>query len=217
MRSSLEPGRRAQPFPGMWAYALPVMALAAGALFFVYYLYINVTSLSASLTQVVMPGTAQIHLPKAHDYTVFHEYRSVVDGVRYATRKSPAELECAIASLSGAQVALRKPSGSSRYSIMDRAGVSIFTFTITQPGEYEVSCRWKDASPEPQTVIAIGHGFGWDLFTTVLGALAILGAAMVFPVLLFVIIYLRRKKTGEPGGGDGPRGPYDRPSPIEPR
>ena len=77
--------------PSRWYYVLalfiPIFACAGTAVL----VYRSVPELPGALeevgvqdlTQVVVPGSADVSFPKKGAYAVYYEYRSVIDGVNY--------------------------------------------------------------------------------------------------------------------------------------
>ena len=47
-----------------------------------------------NLTQVVVPGSADVSFPQKGAYAVYYEYRSVIDGVSYARDEYPPIMRC---------------------------------------------------------------------------------------------------------------------------
>ncbi|MDP6542811.1 MAG: hypothetical protein QGH60_02405 [Phycisphaerae bacterium] len=71
--------------PSGWYYVLAGLVLAGGIAGFALFLFSGLTDLSGGLTQMVVPGEHELTLSEAGDYTVFHEYRSVVGSKVYST------------------------------------------------------------------------------------------------------------------------------------
>ncbi len=177
-------------------YGLVFVAGAIGVLILCYYLYVNITSLSASLIRVAVPAETEIALPVADDYIVFHEYRGEFNGDRYSVKPGVDDMDCSMESAdTGERVTLRKPGGSYSYTIMGRSGVSVLEFTANSPGIYRFSCFYKDGSDGPFTVFTIGQGFFGELINIILGSLVIVAGSLVASTLLFVFVYEKRRRA----------------------
>jgi hypothetical protein len=82
--------------PSWWYYLLAIPGFLIGAGLFVYFLWTGVKSATADLTQVVVPGEADLTLAKPGTYTIFIENPSEVNGKAYSSSESVAELTCKV-------------------------------------------------------------------------------------------------------------------------
>lgn len=162
--------------PTRWFYVLavliPVFACGVTALL----VYRSVPKLPGALetmginnlTQVVVPGSAEINFPKAGAYAVYYEYRSVIDGVKYVRAKHPPNLDCQLKSkATGADIELAPDYVEGNvYSTQnqERVGVLIKSITIKNPGTYTFSCQYSNESTNPDIVLAIGPNIVWEFF-----------------------------------------------------
>jgi hypothetical protein len=184
----------AKPPPGRGWYilacALVFAALAAMGIF----IFARISGIGASLTRVVVPGQAELRLDKTGDYTIFHEYRSVVDGrVYYAV--SLSGLRVTVTAPDGSALALTSPRATSRYNVSGRSGVSVFAFNVAAPGTYRLTAFYEDGRSEPRTVLAVGSGFVGSILLTVLGAFLIMIVGVGAGVALGVTVYRRRQRA----------------------
>ena len=131
---------------------------------------------------VVIPTETTLTLDPAGTYTIFHEYESVVDGVRYKGRRLPDMLT--LRTVDGDTIIEIESIGSySNYSMGERSGESAYRFTIEESGEYLLSASYKDNDTPGQTVLSIAHWhFDMTRFGTGMGlifALEGLGIALL--------------------------------------
>jgi hypothetical protein len=84
---------------------------------------------------------------------------------------------------------------SSTYEFGGRSGRSIFDFRIDQPGVYALSAGYPQGQPGPEVVLAVGKDFTTGLFTTILGALALVFGSMGIAVAITLITLLKRSKN----------------------
>jgi len=165
------------------------------------------------LTQVVIPGSKDITFAESGAYAVYYEYRSVVDGAVYASRKTPPALVCnLISTATGAEVGVAPDYvETNTYSTKDRerVGVLIRSITIDEPGTYTFSCRYEDGRSQPEIVLAVGPNFMWEFlgivarsgFALAAGVVALSGSSLVALVIATVIAVKRHQSKRAAMGG----------------
>lgn len=176
-------------------WGLPFLLLGMGL--FGYTLFQGITHAADSLTQVVVPGTAELALHRG-TYTVFLEEESEVNGKIYSTTQPVDGLACRVSSAqNGSAIAVRRPNMNTTYSVGERSGHSVLEFLINQDGNYTFACDYGENAPGPEVVVAVGSGVGEAISRTVLGALAAFfggAAAGLIPVVIVVIMRERQKR-----------------------
>jgi hypothetical protein len=178
----------------LWFVVIGVIAVAsivAAAL----YAMPRLDTVGSDMIRVVVPGNAVLELDKPGDYVVYHEKHSTVDGRYYASDRVEG-LRVRLTTDTGAEVPVGEPKYSATYSIGNRSGTSIYSFTVDRPGRYRLVASLEGGRTEPKAVLAIGQGTVWGIFRLVLGTLAIaFGGIGVAAVLLFVVLWRRSKKV----------------------
>jgi len=172
------------------AGAIAIGGFVASAL----YVLPRVASVDSGMIRVVVPGTAALALGKAGSYTIFHEKRSIVDGQYYASESVPG-LRLELVSESGGAPLRLEPSTSTSYSIGNRQGVSIFAFTVEQPGQYRLTSRMSGG----QAVLAIGQGTFGAILALVGGAMAIGFAGLAIAGIIVALVIWQRSKAPAKG------------------
>ena len=181
-----------QPPTRGW-YVLAAVLAITGATVAGLFIYHRVTTMTGRLIQVVVPGEAALPLQPG-SYTIFHEYRSEVDGRVYSAN-SLAGLHVELRAPDGRRIALTSPSGTSRYTIAGRAGVSVFTFEAPAQGIYSLTAAYEDGARQPQTVLAIGTGFVMEILTTVAISLALIFGGIGGAVAIIIPTALARRRA----------------------
>jgi hypothetical protein len=201
--------------PTRWYYVLalliPVLACTGTA----FLVYPTVPELPGALeatgihnlTQVIVPGSAEIYFPKTGAYAVYYEYRSIVDGVRYDRDRYPPSLDCQLMSMATGAHAPLEPDyiEGNKYETRERVGVLIHHISIVQPGAYNFSCRYADGRTDPRVVLAVGPNIVWEFFNVaakpvaaiVCGALVFVGACGISLLIIGFVAFKRHqsKKT----------------------
>jgi len=162
--------------PSRWYYVLalliPFIACVGTALL----VYPNVPELPGALeavgvknlTQVVVPGSADVSFPQKGAYAVYYEYRSVIDGVSYARDESPPIMRCQLMSKATGEAIKLEPTNVKGNVYVthnpNRAGVMYKQIVIDQPGTYTFSCQYTDGATIPKSVMAVGPNIVWGFF-----------------------------------------------------
>jgi hypothetical protein len=203
--------------PSGWYYGLAVLALLLGFPIAVAASYPAVRAVPAAiekaydlsrLTQVLVPGSAEITLSRTGAYAVYYEYRSVVDGTEYSGSQEPPSLECSLASATTGRELPVVPDvvETNRYDAGPgrRAGLLIMSTTINDPGNYTFSCRYPDGREQPEIVLAFGHNIVWECIGVITrtagpllrGLAALVGSGVVASGIVIVVAILRYAANG---------------------
>ncbi|HXY25950.1 MAG TPA: hypothetical protein VEI73_14940 [Candidatus Acidoferrum sp.] len=180
-----------------WWYAAPgVILIVAGTGLFVYFLLQGFLHVTDGLTQVIVPGKAELSLKTPRIYTIFLEEQTVIDGRIYSTTQSVNGLKCFVTFKAGnEQIPLRHPSMSASYDVNGRSGHSVLEFPIRQSGQYELSCSYPEDTKGPQTVLAVGTGVGEKIIATVWQSLFAFFGGIGGGLLIIVVVYLKREEA----------------------
>ena len=179
--------------PSWWYYVVAGVVMAAGVTWFTWFLLTGLTGLATDMTQMVLPGEHELELSEAGTYTVFHEYKSVVDGKVYSTAGDLSNLYCTLVAVSsGKEMPLPRSTMNSTYSLGTRAGASVFECQVNEPGKYVFSAAYPNGRTEPEVVFTIGHGFTRSLLTIIFGSMGIMGGSFILAAVIAVITAIRR-------------------------
>ena len=200
--------------PTRWYYVLAIFIPIFACLVTAFIVYGNVPKLPGALddlgvknlTQVVVPGSAQIHFPESGAYAVYYEYRSVIDGVSYYGNEYPPSMRCHLSSKStGESVKLDYSTVEGDvYTYPKRAGVMFKRISIDQPGFYNFSCQYPDGRSYPKIVMAVGPNLVWEFFNVALkpiasvlcGSLAFVFAGVI-SILIIAFVAIKRHRSNE--------------------
>ena len=197
-----------------WAYGFAALALILGCLLTMMSFYQTFPNIPGeleervtldNLTQLVIPGSADITFAKPAAYAVYYEYSSVINGVRYEIGLQPPSLECALTSkTSGEQVhAVADYVETNTYSTKDqeRVGVLIMSIAIHDQGIYTFACQYPDGRTHPEIVVSVGPNFIWEFFNIfakvgcqILSGMAIFFFSVLFSIII-IIVAVKRSQT----------------------
>ena len=189
--------------PSRWFYVLAFLITIFACLGTAFLVYPNVPELPGALeaigvknlTQVVVPGSADVSFPQKGAYAVYYEYRSVIDGVSYARDEYPPIMRCQLKSKNTGEAVNLEPSNvkGNIYATQNpnRAGVMYKQISIDQPGIYTFSCQYTDGRTIPKSVMAVGPNIVWGFFNIAIKPLAaIFAGSLVFIIALGISILI---------------------------
>lgn len=203
--------------PTRWYYVLacfiPIFACLGSTLL----VYSNVPDLPGALerkgindlTQVVVPGSAEIDFPKAGAYAVYYEYHSAVNGVQYVRGRSSPDIHCQLKSKATGEYIELAPDfvEGNIYETknQERAGVLIKSINIDQPGGYIFSCQYRDGRTDPKIVLAVGPNIVWEFFNIavkpvaacVCGSMVFVGAFLISVLIIGIVAVKRHQSTND--------------------
>ncbi len=181
-----------RPPSRLW-YVLAVIVLLAAIGGFTTLLFAALGSFD-QMIRMLAPGQAELKLDRTGSYTIFHEHRSTLDGRVYDVGNVSGLAVTVTSGAGGANVPLQS-AASTNYSSGSRAGRSLFSFEIREPGVYRLSASYRDGRKEPQTVLAVGHQAVSGFVTSLLAAMACLFAGLGIAVGIIVIVAIKRRKA----------------------
>jgi len=200
--------------PTRWYYVLAIFLPIFTCLGTAFVVYLNVPELPGALdamgvknlTQVVVPGSADVAFPQKGAYAVYYEYRSVIDGISYARNEYPPIMICQLTSKDTGRNIRLEPSQveGNVYTTHNptRAGVMYKQISIDQPGIYTFSCQYPDGSVIPRSVMAVGPNMVWEFFNIavkpiaagLVGTIVFVGTCG-FSVLVIALVAFKRHQS----------------------
>lgn len=197
--------RQKKGFP-IWI-GLGCLASLIGFAAFIGLIWFAIQSSAQSIAVLKVPGSVNVKLEKAGEYTIFQEYSADWDDNEFDSDGRlliPKPSHITVMSVSSAnEIPLEKPKVNYRYTIMNKkAGTLIRKFKVTEPGEYEVSAELESGAKEGKTFISIKEGQGKNVIY-IIGAVAAMMFAMLafFATIIFGVIKLLNRKSEKVGGG----------------
>ncbi|MCX6668767.1 MAG: hypothetical protein NTV25_03045 [Methanothrix sp.] len=181
--------------PSPWYYGLAVLIIVVGFSIFAWSIFSSFSDMGRELSQVVVPGSADLDLKEPGEYTVFYENQTYVNGKFYSTGEQIPGLQIQVSEKATASELSTYPSpGGFTYSFGGRSGRSIMTFRVERPGIYQINASYPSGKG-PEVVLAVGRGFAESIFSSVVIALAALFGSMVMAAVVVFVTYTRRKKA----------------------
>jgi hypothetical protein len=157
--------------PGRQRYWIAAALVVAGFVTSGVFLNARLGKIAEGMSQLVIPGTAELMLEVPGTYTIYHEARSVVDGRHYATPDNVSSVTVDVLSLgTGQPIEVGAPASHTSYSVGGRSGESILACEIRAPVSYRIVAFHEGGDPDAPVVLAIGQGATARLMSTILGA-----------------------------------------------
>lgn len=179
-------------------YVTALCIFIAGIVGFVAFLISSIWNIT-DMKQYVVPGVHTLELERPGNYTIFHEYKSMIDGEYIWSEGFPAGLKIVVTSHDGDTLPVEPLRSGSSYSVGSREGSGVASFRVASPGIYSLSGTFTGSSA-PKTVLTVTSGFMSGLFKTVFGGIAILGGSMILSFILALLTLLKQldqKKKSE--------------------
>lgn len=164
----------------------------------------RIKGLEDAFDRMAVPGAQEMTFTEPGTYTVFHEYQSQLDGKTYHQSPEGVSIELKITRKADGAPVPTSTGIHSTYTVGGRAGTSIATFPVEQPGAYVI-----EGQADHETVIAISKGAMGKVFGVVgliCGAVAVAGAAFIVGLVLLIVAIVRSVRYGRwaranPSGG----------------
>ena len=203
--------------PTRWFYVLALLIPIFACVGTVLLVYRNVPNLPGALeitgidnlTQVIVPGSAEVYFPKVGGYAVYYEHRSVIEGEKYVRGKYPPNINCQLTSKATGADTILVPDyvEGNMYSTQnqEREGVLIKSIIIKEPGIYKFSCHYPGGRTDPQIVLAVGPNIIWELFNIAAkpvaaltcGGFIFIGALSISILIMGTVAYKRRQSKDQ--------------------
>ncbi len=185
--------------PGQIHYVAGALVIVLGLIFAIQIVYRGITGFGRSMVRAKMPGETTMRLEETGRYTIYHEYVTVMDGVRYSD--SPVltglrlRLECYE---TGDEIALEAPRVTTDYSTPSRAGYGVSTFSIGRPGRYTLSGWYPDEEDEENgrpIMLVVGRGLFSGMMRTIGWAMLVVFVSFGLGVAMIVLTFIGRSRA----------------------
>ncbi len=197
--------------PGCWMFISAaflifcgLLAIGVGITVFV----LDLAKMAKGMQRVVVPGSGKLKLDAPGSYTVFHEYRSKIEGRAHTSQAGLANLDCTVTDPNGEDVPLAPVNGSMTYNVGSRSGRAVWVFYADQPGTYTLNGARPGGATKPKAVLAVVGGFGKAIGRAVLWIFAGLGIGVVaiitgIVILIMALVLRSRRPTPAPATHGG--------------
>ncbi len=193
---SQKPSQLPSVKPGKIHYVMGALVIVLGIIFAIQIVYRGITGFGRSMVRAKMPGETTMRLDETGRYTIYHEYETVIDGDYH--RSSPGlgalrlRLECGEA---GGEVALEPLRGSAIYTIGARSGEAMLTFSIDQPGRYNLSGWYSnEGKNRPIMLVVMRSSFG-PMMRTIGWAMLVGVISLGLGVAMIVLTFIGRSRA----------------------
>jgi len=150
-------------------------------------------------TRFLAPGRADLVLPEAGDYSVYHEFESTYQGRRFSTgQQDVTSLVVTLAEeASGSNVRVWKPAGWATYKTGDCEGLLVWEFRVGKPGRYIISAQYPAAAQGSQVVLNVTKDDVVEMtLKAVIGGLGGLAFGLLAVVLALITAVRRSRVAG---------------------
>jgi len=184
------------PDRSAWYFALGIAVILAGTGLFVYFLLSGIFHITDNITQIVVPGEADLSLEGNVKYTVFLEKESVVNGRIFAAHDPLDGLTCRLREqATGTEVTFQRAQTNFTYNVNGRSGRSVLEFTPHAKDVYHITCGYDEQKEGPQAVLAIGSRFGEKMVSLLSRCFASIFGGGIVGAFFLIYAYHVRKRT----------------------
>lgn len=188
----------AKPGPSRKWYLIPILVLLLIGVPSLLAFINGLDDITNGLTRVLVPGESQVTLEEG-DYTVFYEWRGEFEGRSFTNSSEFPGMEAIVFSEDGEEIPVTSANASFNYNFGNKAGYSVGSFEVEEPGDYTFAARHSDPTNTEEYVLALGKGVGRATVMLVFGIMGmIVAGGIAFIVWLVVfIVRMRAKKRNE--------------------
>ena len=179
--------------PGRAGYVAAALVLLLGLAAAGGFLFLRLRDLGGGVSQILVPGVAELQLEETGGYTIFHETSATVDG-RYYASEDVSGLAVNVTGPDGRAVEVRAPAVTTSYEFGGREGRSILAFDAQEPGSYRLSAEYPVGSGG-EVVLAVARGLGRRLGLTLAITLGLAFGASGLAAALAAVTFLRRYRA----------------------
>ena len=181
---------------GRGGYVLSVLIIILGVVCAAGVLIYSYRTWDDGVTRVLIPGEHTLKLTETGSYTIFHEYRSQLNGAVFSNPEGVPDIVCVVRDSQGKSLLIDEPIGTQTYSLGSYSGQAIFTFEVDSPGTYVLDAHYPEiASEKPQAMLSIGDNIVATIVFAVFGSLGVGIGSFGLATIVFVITLIRRMKN----------------------
>lgn len=174
----------------MW-YAIGALVIIGGVVWSVVGAVRDVSGVTNTFVRFVVPGSTDLRIKQPGAYTLYYEYRSVLDGEIFATGYN-TDIKCTlISNASRAPISIEPALFRAEYEFGGRAGKSIAQFTAPTADTYVLNCAYPVGTGE-RIVLAVAPPFAGGLMGSLLKWLAIALLSFAAGMAILIVTLVRR-------------------------
>ena len=152
----------------------------------------GVTTSASTGQRFVVPGEQVIELETTGAYTIYHEFKSNIDGVAFDTAGKINGLSCEIYLEDDSRgIPVLPATTNSQYSYGAYEAESLYTFHVEQPGTYHIFTAYEEGVDGPPAVLALGRGPA-KLVLSIMSALLVFFVTATGGGILILVTFMRR-------------------------
>ncbi len=181
--------------PSKVYYGIAVVFAVAGIVMAILTMVIGLLKINDHSLRLIVPASNEFFL-EAGNYTVFHEYKSEIDGKFYQTLNADiSELRMSVYDYELEEyIEIKQPTASSTYTMGNREGYSIWAFSLEEDAHVMVDI-WYLNNEGPDAVLSIQNGFGSGLVRIILFFMIFLFGGLGGGGLIIAMVSSKRSKA----------------------
>lgn len=182
-------------------YIISLLVLISGIVFSVLYILNGYNNLGNTLETMRFPGTNQVQIASSGNYTLYHEYKTYVNGT-YLNNEDikigDYEIDIINENTKDSPGIIRL-DGAKNYSYKGRSGETVYEFEADETGTYLIS--FEPASPavdaDREFIVSLDRGFHTQRVKIITGAQFLAIVPAIIALIIFTYAYTKDRRETE--------------------
>jgi len=167
-----------------------------------------VTDITSGGQRFVVPGSGLVKIEKAGKYSIFHETRSVIDGVVYTASELPSGMSISVYDTSGTPIPTTSSSGGT-YTSGGYEGAAVLDVIFPEASDYTVTATVTSGTMSSPTVLSVSEGLMPKIMMAVFGGVSLMFIGLSVSTLagiagiVILLLGMRRNPANTPPNAPG--------------
>ncbi|MCL2700369.1 MAG: hypothetical protein FWE88_01595 [Phycisphaerae bacterium] len=147
------------------------------------------------LARIVVPGSATVQLDAPGEYLLSYSLRAATEGVSSNQPPNTPSIQASVTDLATKQPVTLTNNNSFSLTNSDMAAISVFSFNVNTPGQYQIDIAYAETPPTTPTEILV---MSQNVFQTIITFFKHMGLSLLLGLLaliIFLVTIIRRSSA----------------------